>query len=104
MRAPSVRVRVVLIAVLACAASGSGLSAARLYPESAAGWTTYAAATEQRIDREAAAPGRFLAMDFTTDAAADRRAVLNGAVIVRPVETLDSRGRAMDVPSALVHH
>jgi hypothetical protein len=43
-------------------------------------------------------------MDFTGAATADRRAVLDGAVVVQRMETAGPGGEAMKVPSALVHH
>ena len=46
----------------------------------------------------------FLAQEFGPAAADDARAVRAGAVVVRHVETKDSRGRGIDVPSGLVHH
>jgi hypothetical protein len=76
----------------------------RLQPASASAWTTYAAATERRIAVELASGDRFLAMDFSPEAPADRRATLAGEIVVRAVETRDERGATLDVPSALVHH
>jgi hypothetical protein len=75
------------------------------WPKTLAGWNAYIAATETRIERElgATAP-RFLAQDFLATADADRRAVLAGAIVVSPVETLDGGAREIDVPYAMVHH
>jgi hypothetical protein len=89
-----------ICAVLATATVG----AARLQPESEAGWRIYVAATERRIATELSARGIFLAMDFTSDAAADRMAVLAGDVVIHEVETVDANGASIDAPSALVHH
>jgi len=47
---------------------------------------------------------RFLALDFAPEAAAARRAVLAGDVIVEPMETTGVRGEEIEVPSAMVHH
>jgi hypothetical protein len=64
----------------------------------------YVSATESRIAHELASPQGFLAMDFVSDAAADRRAALSGAIVVQKTETIDAHDRRMVVPSALVHH
>ncbi len=98
--------RVLTLPVLAAMllASGAGLAAAHLYPEATAAWSAYAAATEKRIGRELASPRGFLVMDFDARAGGDRRAVLAGGVVVRQMETPDSAGRALEVPSARVHH
>jgi len=90
--------------VTALILAGVTTAAARLYPEAAMAWTTYTTATERRVAAELADSRRFLAMDFSSDAAADRRAVLGGEIVIRHVDTLDSRGQILDVPSALVHH
>ena len=75
------------------------------WPKTLAGWTTYVAATERRIAGELSATvPRFLAQDFTATADADRRAVLGGAIVIAPMQTLDDRAREIDVPYAMVHH
>ena len=94
-----------ILSVLICGLLATAtLGAARLQPESEAGWRSYIAATERRIATELSARGIFLAMDFTSAAAADRIAVLAGDVVIREVETVDANGAPIDVPSALVHH
>lgn len=84
--------------------SAAALAAAHLGSETIAAWKVYVITTERRIARELQSPGGFLAMDFGSEAAAERREVLGGAVVVRKMETIDSAGRDVDVPSALVHH
>src|SRR5688500_7092195 len=84
--------------------SSATVAAAVLRPEALSGWNNYAGQTERRMTRELATPGKFLAQDFNADAAALRRSVLAGTIVVAPVATDDSRGTAIDVPSALVHH
>ena len=75
------------------------------WPKTLAAWNTYTSATEQRISRELSATApQFLAEDFTPTADADRRALLSGSIVIAPVETLDDRGREIDVPYAMVHH
>ena len=78
--------------------------AARLKPEAENGWTKYVVATERRISGEEAASDRFLALDFTSSRAADLRALFGGEVVVHGVETVDTSGESIDIPSALVHH
>ncbi len=90
--------------VLALSAATVTVAAARLKPESEAGWTRYVSATERRIAGELTARDRFLSLDFTPEAAADRRALLAGEVVVHPADTVDTSGEDIDVPSALVHH
>lgn len=62
-------------------------------PASLNAWSAYALATEARVERELRDGTRFLALDF---AGRDRRALLAGEAVVT--------GRAIDVPSAMVHH
>jgi hypothetical protein len=90
--------------VLVLALSGATVAAATLTPAALSGWGTYVAATERRIARELTAGDRFLAQDFDSQAAANRRALIGGAVLVEPVEAADEQGRSIDVASALVHH
>lgn len=105
MRLSSSRVRIALVPVVMLSVSAAAAAAAHLCPETATAWTAYVSATERRIGRELGAPrSGFLAVDFGPDAATDRRAVVGGAVVVRKVETTDSRGEPMEVPSAMVHH
>ena len=93
-------------AVVAVLVVGSAAvpAAARLCPESVAGWNRYVSATERRIAGELESRRGFLALDFAPDAAAARRAVLSGEVVVEPMETTGAGGKAIDVPSAMVHH
>jgi hypothetical protein len=93
-----------LWALIFTVSTTAALGAVRLQPESEAGWRGYVAATERRIESELGARGIFLALDFTPAAAADRLAVLSGDVVIHEVETSDTSGTPIDVPSALVHH
>jgi hypothetical protein len=100
----TVRRRVLSLLICGLVATAT-VAAARLQPESEAGWRAYVAATERRIATELSARGIFLAVDFTPAAAADRQAVLSGDVVIREVATVDAAtGGSIDVPSALVHH
>lgn len=83
----------------------TSLAAAHLYPETVTAWNTYVATTEHRVSRELRSPSTgFLALDFAPDAAAARRSLSAGVVVVEPMETVTERGAAIEVPSALVHH
>lgn len=84
--------------------TGAGVAAARLRPEALAGWKRYVAAVEQRRATEAHDASRFLVMDFLPGAEESRRKALGGEMIVRSMEARDSRGGAIDVQSASVHH
>ena len=78
--------------------------AAHLESASLAGWTVYVHATERRLARELAGGQRFLGIDFDSDAASERAAVLGGQVLVRRLDVSGADGRSIDVPSARVHH
>ena len=95
------RTALVIVTLSLCTA---GTAAAHLHPEMTVAWTAYVSATERRIARELESPRGFLALDYVQDAAAERQAVLGGASVVRKMDTIDSRGGRMAVPSALVHH
>ena len=77
---------------------------ARLAPESIRAWTTYVAATESRRAAEVGHPGRFLVLDMQPTAAADRRALMSGEVVIGHMETTDAGGEDLEVPSGMVHH
>ena len=83
---------------------GATVAAATLTPAAIAGWTSYVAVTERRVERELAAGDRFLGLDFGPDAARKRRAVSGGTVLVEAVNARDGQDRSIDVPSALLHH
>jgi hypothetical protein len=89
---------------LAMLVSAPALGARALKPEVVAAWSAYAAATEHRIARELATTDRFLALDFRANRSAARSAILGGAIVVEPVETVDARGGELEVPAAMVHH
>ena len=69
-----------------------------------AAWTAYVSATERRIAGELESRRGFLALDFGQDAAAQRREMRSGEVVVAKPETIDAQGRKMAVPAAVVHH
>jgi hypothetical protein len=92
------------IVLALCAMTTVTVVAARLKPEAETGWTKYVAATERRMASELAGHERFLSLDFTSSAAADHRALLAGQVVVHDIESLDTSGEGIDIPSALVHH
>jgi hypothetical protein len=92
----------VVLTMMTC--SAAGVAAARLTPESVAAWRTYVSATERRIALELRARDRFLGLDFRSDAAAARQALLGGQLVVQPLATTDARGGPIDVPAALLQH
>ncbi len=93
-----------IAAAVLAVASGATLAAATLTPAALAGWGNYLKATEQRIGRELGGTDRFLAQDFAADAAAKRRSVLGGTILMESVESTNPQGRPIDVPDAQVHH
>ncbi len=68
------------------------------------GWTRYAAETEQRVTREVSSKAGFLAIDFAAGAAAERASVLSGAIPIRATASVDTNGKPLEVPNAMVHH
>ena len=98
------RQNVRLAVALTVMASGATLQAADLTARALAGWSSYVAATERRRAAEHPGPTRFLAADFTTAGAADRRRLARGETVVRRVEWAGRDGVDVDVPDALVHH
>jgi hypothetical protein len=96
--------RSVVVVVVMVLGSAAGLAAAQLCPESVAAWNRYVSATEARIAGELKSSRGFLALDFAPGAAAARRALLAGEVVVEPVEATGAGGVPIEVPTAMVHH
>ena len=93
-----------LIAIaIALVAAGASVGAASLKAESIVAWSAYITATERRLADECRDRGRFLAIDFAPDASARRAELLAGQVLIDQVSPPTDRGKAIDVPSALVH-
>ena len=94
-----------LMLVALALSAGPAIGTATLSSESLAAWSNYTAANEQRIIRELSTKGqRFLALDYAPNAAAERSAVLSGAIDIEVVGAVDARGEGIEVPSAMVHH
>jgi hypothetical protein len=87
----------VLLAVVRADASGPP-------PEAMAGWNAYVAAVEERRAAEVERPEGFLVLDFAGRTAADRRALMNGEVLVAPMERAGAGRDDLDVRGAMVHH
>jgi hypothetical protein len=92
------------------AAEGVSIAAATpgalptLASDTLAGWERYVGATEQRQGRELADGARFFTFDFDREAPGHRAAIAGGALHIEDMESIDARGEAIDVPSAMVHH
>jgi hypothetical protein len=82
----------------------SPLKAAQLQPEAIRGWNRYVAAAETRMRRELDGGTRFLVLDFTGEAATQRRALLAGDIVIREMTAADAGGQPRQLPDALVHH
>jgi len=95
---------VVVVTAAIAMQSAPVLHASRLESASLTGWTTYVTAVERRLARELGDSTRFMGIDFDADAASERAAVLAGGVLVRQLQVASADGRAIDVPSARVHH
>ena len=101
------RVRVVAAAFVVLTASmASSARAAELKPVTLKAWDRYVASTESRVDRELADSNRFLAVDFEngTRGRDVRRELMTGAIVVDSVESTDTSGAEIDVPSGSIHH
>lgn len=79
------------------------MDAARLRPESLAGWTRYVNVVEARRHREVAG-NRFFVMDQGPGGPSERQALLRGETLIREMEARGADGRAVEVPGAMVHH
>ena len=79
---------------------------AELTAETLKAWTAYIQVTEQRIAEELRSDERFFAQDFqsASKAAADRRAVRAGELVIRRMESIDRDGRTIPVPAGTIHH
>jgi len=93
-----------IIVVVTLIGSAAALGAVRLQPAASAAWDAYVRATESRIARELRSPAGFLALDFQSDAASERRALAAGDVVVEPMDAPRVDGRPVDTPSARVEH
>jgi hypothetical protein len=91
------------LALAVCLLVETAVLAGGLGAETTAGWAAYITATERRRAGERDDPRRFLVMDHQRSGADDRRAVLAGAVVVRPMSTVEG-GRPIGVRSGLAHH
>jgi hypothetical protein len=80
------------------------LEAAQLHEEAIGGWKAYVAAAEARMRRELGDRTRFLALDFHSDAAAQRRAIRAGDAVIHEMSSADAGGRPQQFADALVHH
>jgi hypothetical protein len=96
--------RLTAVALVVATGDAGVVAGTRLGPETLRAWDRYVAAVEQRRASESRDPARFFAMDVLPTAAADRRTVLAGGIVVAPLRAVDGSGRAIDVRSAMVHH
>lgn len=88
-------------AVLAVTLIGStaALAAAHLRPEAAVAWDVYVRETETRIAGELKSTRGFLALDFAPNAAAERRTLSGGELVVEPMA-----GGEFNAPAARIEH
>ncbi len=79
---------------------------AELTAETLKAWTAYIQVTEQRIAEELGSDEGFLVQDFqsASKAAADRRAVRAGELVIRKMRSVDRDGRTIRVPAGKIHH
>jgi hypothetical protein len=84
-------------------ADGGG-TVAHLRPDTIGGWNQYVGAVESRRAGEVGRADRFLVMDHSPTAAADRQAVMAGALVVHRVDVPVPGRPAVEVEDAMVHH
>jgi hypothetical protein len=95
---------VLQLGVLLLLAAPADISAATLKAETIQAWDAYVAATESRIEDELAAPRGFLVTDFAADAATTRGALIDGAIPIGKLKTIDGEGKTIAVPDGLIAH
>lgn len=93
-------IRTLPVVALASSIAAGGAGPVTPRAETIAAWTTYATATDRRVEQELASTSHFLAVEFGPQAASDTQALHAGAIILRRVGT----GDAVAVPSGLIHH
>lgn len=98
---PSARAGAAVMGVLACASAGNA-QAAELKPETTAAFERYVRAVEERREKEARNPERFLSVDFRSpeDARALRARLRRGQIVAEPAGS-DAHP---EIPSGRVHH
>ena len=82
------------------------LAAATLSEHTLEAWNEYVRLTEERIDRELRSSQGFLAQDFQVahKAAADRKAVLSGNIVVTRIKSFNGNGGKIRVPRGTIQH
>jgi hypothetical protein len=99
------RVQVVAVAALALWTPWLvAESAAGPAPKTVEAWNVYVAATEARVASELAAMGPFLVSDLSDQRDAIRKAIVEGAIPVAPMATLDRTARPLSVPGGTIAH
>jgi len=94
----------VFAVILLAAAVPVAAAAARLQPETIEAWDAYIANTEDRIEREVQSESGFLIQDFCAKPQETRRKILEGGVVVAPMETIDGEGNGIPIPDGRIHH
>ena len=97
--------RMVLVSGVALLPAGKA-HAADLQAKTIKAWDRYVTLTEARIASELESENRFLVREFLSQDEANRceQTLERGGVCVMAMETRDRRGRAVRIPSGLVHH
>jgi len=80
--------------------------AAKLQTETVGAWERYVAFTEARISKELESGDGFLVRDYLSPKQAEQceQTIGRGGVCVTAMETRDKDGRAVGIPSGMVHH
>ena len=80
--------------------------AAKLQTETVRAWERYVALTEARISKELESGDGFLVRDLLSPEQAEQceQTIGRGGVCVTAMETRDKDGRAVGIPSGMVHH
>jgi hypothetical protein len=94
---------IVALGILASAVNPPASFGAELARDTVSAWDQYVKSTEERIAAELNDRRGFLALDFAPHAAAVRRSVLNGELVITRAETRGRHG-GRDIPGGSIHH
>jgi hypothetical protein len=103
---PKYRLYLIAISMGLCLAVPASAAPAKLPSQTVQAFDSYVGLTEKRIADELRSPTGFLRMDFMSSAnSAKVQAVLkSGKVYAEKMKTLDTAGKEITVPDALIHH
>lgn len=95
-----------LLVIAFCIFNTLSVRAADLHPETLTAWISCVDATERRIASQLSSTNGFLLLDFQgpSESASERRSVLSGQVVIKPVKTTGPAGSRIEIPNGMLHH